>query len=66
MPNSLRYVGPFDAVDVVGVGVVEHGGEFTPFSDEHEASLLEQTDNFVPADAADDNQPGVAGDEEEE
>lgn len=52
MPNNVRYVGPIDEVLVVGVGVVNRGDEFTPYSDAHEAQLLEQPDMYAPAQPA--------------
>lgn len=46
----IRYVGPFDAVDVPGLGLNISGIVDCP--DDLAASLLEQEDNWKPAKAA--------------
>lgn len=47
---TLRYIGPIDEVDVVGVGVFGRGDEFEA-TDEQAKRLLEQGDNYEPVKA---------------
>lgn len=47
----VRYIGPIDEVDVIGVGVLKHGDEVA-VSAEVAESLLAQTDNYEAAPAA--------------
>jgi hypothetical protein len=42
---TLRYVGPIDEVDVVGVGTFKRGDELE-VSDDLASGLLAQADNF--------------------
>lgn len=48
---TLRYIGPIDVVDVVGVGTLAHGEEFEAEGDQAK-SLLQQNDNFEAVKAA--------------
>lgn len=43
---SVRYVGPIDEVDVVGVGVLKRGDD-VEVTAEQEKALLDQSDNFT-------------------
>lgn len=46
----IRYVGPFDAVEVPDLGVVcERDGTVDVADDDLAASLLDQADNWTPA-----------------
>lgn len=47
----IKYVGPFDSVDVPGLGTVEHGSEVSCSAKQAE-SLLAQTDNWQPVKGA--------------
>lgn len=46
--QTLKYVGPFDAVEIVGVGVVTRGEPFEVDAAVAD-SLLEQQGNYEPA-----------------
>lgn len=48
---TLRYTGPIDEVDVVGVGTVKQGDEFEANAEQAKA-LLKQSDNYEAASSA--------------